>query len=60
MANKTSLATVHKITKSKMKFNTYLQTISKISLLCSYYIYNARNDRGWGDPPPLIPYKQSV
>ena len=60
MANKTSLATVHKITKSKMKFNTYLQTISKISLLCSYNIYNARNDRGWGDPPPLRPYKVSV
>ena len=57
MANKTSLATVHKITKSKMKFNTYLQTISKISLLCSYNIYNARHDRGWGDPPSLRPYR---
>ena len=44
MGNKTSLATVHKITKSKMKLSTYLQTISKISLLCSYYIYTARNE----------------
>ena len=57
--NRSTLATIHGIASPKMKLKNFIQIISKISLLCSYSIYVSRNDRGWSDPPPLRPYKQS-
>ena len=55
--NRSNLTILHSLTRPKMKLKTFLQIISKISLLCSYSIYVTRNDRGWTDPPPLRPYK---
>ena len=59
ISNRSNLATIHGLASPKMKLKTFIQTISKISLLCSYSIYVSRNDRGWSDPPPLRPYKQT-
>ena len=59
-SNRANLSTLHRLGATKMKLKTFLQTISKISLLCSYSIYNARNERGWSDPPPLRPYQPSA
>ena len=45
-SNRANLSTLHRLGATKMKLKTFLQTISKISLLCSYSIYNAINERG--------------
>ena len=60
LENRSSLSTIHKLFSPKLKLKTFLQTISKICLLCSYHIYNSRSERGWSDPPYLRPYKPSV
>ena len=59
-SNRANLSTLHRLGATKMKLKSFLQTISKITLLCSYSIYNARNERGWSDPPPLRPYQPSA
>ena len=55
--NRCNLAMIHSIGKPKMKMKTFLQSISKISLLASYSIYVTRNDKGWSNPQPLRPFK---
>ena len=58
--NRASLSLIHKLFSPKLKLKRFLQTVSKISLLCSYHIYNSRGESGWSDPPYLRPYKPSV
>ena len=60
LANRSILSTLHKLAPPKMKLKTFLQTISKICLLCSYSIYNSRSEGGWSKPPPLRPYRPSM
>ena len=56
LSNRSNLTTLHQVGRPQTKLKTFLQIISKIALLCSYSIYLSRNDTGWSDPPPLLPY----
>ena len=54
--NKMILGSILKLTKSKINFPKFYQNISKISLLCSYSIYNARNEETWTSPNYIKPF----
>ena len=53
--NKVALGGFLRLTKSKTKFRTFYQKISKISLLCSFAIYCARDEPEWVSPRFLSP-----
>ena len=53
--NKLALGSLLKISKSKTKFTTFYQKISKISLLCSFAIFHARNEPEWISPRFIQP-----
>ena len=53
--NKLALGRMLKITKSKSKFAMFYKKISKISLLCSFAIFAARNEPEWISPSYLQP-----
>ena len=53
--NKLALGRMLKLTKSKTKFGTFYKNISKISLLCSYGIFSARNEPEWISPRYMQP-----
>ena len=53
--NKVALGGLLRLMKSKVKFRTFYQQISKISLLCSFAIYCARNEPEWTSPRFLSP-----
>ena len=53
--NKLALGRMLKLTKSKCKFATFYKNISKISVLCSYAIFAARNEPEWISPRFLQP-----
>ena len=45
--NKKSLHTLHKFCKSDIKLKKFIHNISAITVLSSYYIFNARNQENW-------------
>ena len=53
--NKLALGGLLRRVKSKTKFATFYKNISKISLLCSFAIYCARNEPEWTTPRLLSP-----
>ena len=53
--NKLALGSLLKISNSKTKFTTFYQKISKISLLCSFAIFHARNELEWISPRFIQP-----
>ena len=48
--NKLALGGLLRLMKSKTKFRTFYQQISRISLLCSFATYCARNEPEWTSP----------
>ena len=53
--NKLALGGLLRRVKSKTKFAKFYKDISKISLLCSFAIYSARNEPEWTTPRFLLP-----
>ena len=55
--NKKNLADLHKFCKKDIKLKTFIQNISAVTILSSYYLFNCRNDANWDNPgvikPPL-------
>ena len=52
--NKLSLHTLHKYCKKDIKLKKFLDNISAISVLSSYYIFNCRNLESWATPDPIF------
>ena len=53
--NKLALGGLLKLTNSNTKFTNFYKNISKISLLCSFSIFLARNEPEWISPRYLTP-----
>ena len=53
--NKTALINTFKRNHIKVKHNNLIKNVSKISLLCSYVIFQARTEPTWETPPLLHP-----
>ena len=53
--NKCALGRLLKLSKSKSKLSTFSKKISKVSLLCSFAIFSARNEPEWLVPRYLQP-----
>ena len=47
--NKTSLTTLHKFCRKETKLKKFTQNISAITILGSYYIFNARKHQNWSE-----------
>ena len=56
--NKDRLRRIHKFTDKSVTLKKFTQNISYISILSSYYIYIARNEPSWTDPPYISPPSQ--
>ena len=54
LENKPRIAKIHKFCKPNIKLKNFMQNISAISVLSSYYIFNCRNTELW-DTPNFIP-----
>ena len=52
--NRKSLHTLHSFCKKDVKFKKFVQNISAISILSSYYIFNCRNQEGWAPPGHIL------
>ena len=61
LENKPRIAKIHKFCKPNIKLKNFMQNISAISVLSSYYIFNCRNTELW-DTPNFIPapFKQWI
>jgi hypothetical protein len=57
LENKSKLTIIHKLCRPKTPFRTFVQNISKTSLLCSYSIYLSRED-AWNNHVLLSPVKK--
>ena len=55
--NKERLRRLHKFTDKSVKLKKFIENISYISILSSYYIFIARNEPSWTDPPFISPPK---
>ena len=53
--NKLALGRMLKLSKSKTKFATFYKNLSKVSTLCSFAIFSARNEPEWITPRYLQP-----
>ena len=53
--NRTELQNIFKLTQTKVKSGNLFKGASKIALLCSFAIFNAREEPAWQDPPYLSP-----
>ena len=53
--NKDRLKYLHKFCKTGIKFKSFLENISAISVCSSYLIFLNRKNQIWPDYPPLIP-----
>ena len=47
--NKTNLAAIHKFCKKEIKLTKFIQNISIIAAMGSYYIFNARKQLNWSE-----------
>ena len=56
--NRDRIRRLHKYTDKSVKLKKFIQNISYISILSSYYIYIARNEPSWTDPPFISPPNQ--
>ena len=56
--NKERLRRLHKFTDKSVKLKKFIENISYISILSSYYIFIARNEPSWTDPPYISPPNQ--
>ena len=45
--NNQKLKSIHKFCKPSVKFKKFVQNVSSISILSSYYIFNNRNNVTW-------------
>ncbi len=48
------LKDIHKLIKNDISFKTFKNTISKIAIVSSFAIFNARNDPSWDNYPTLM------
>ena len=55
LANKSTFLLMHSLCNPQTRLSKFMQTISKISLLCSYSIYLSRNESNWTSVEPLRP-----
>ena len=53
--NKFCIINILKMNNIPLKYTELLKSCSKISLLCSYSIFNAYSQPTWSDPPLLTP-----
>ena len=53
--NKASIKKGFKLCNSKINMKHVFQNLAKISLLCSFSIFTARDKKSWGDPEILVP-----
>ena len=53
--NKRYLVDLHKYCKKGIKLKNFLQNISSITILSSYYIFNCRNQEVWEDMDVILP-----
>ena len=51
--NNQKIKLIHKFCKPGVKFKKFLQNISAISVLSSYFIFNCRNSETWSDYDPI-------
>ena len=58
--NKERLRRIHKLTDKSKPLKKFIQDISYITILSSYYIYIARNEPAWSDPPFITPPASKV
>ena len=56
--NRERIRRLHKYTDKSVKLKKFIQNISYISILSSYYLYIARNEPCWTDPPYISPPNQ--
>lgn len=53
--NRDRLRKIHKFTDKSKTLKQFIQDISYITILSSYYIFIARNEPAWSDPPFITP-----
>ena len=53
--NKRYLVDLHKYCKKGIKLKNFLQNISSIAILSSYYLFNCRNQEVWEDMDVILP-----
>ena len=56
--NRERLRRLHKFTDKSVKLKKFIENISYIRILSSYYIFIARNEPSWTDPPFITPPNQ--
>ena len=58
--NRDRLRKIHKFTDKSKTLKKFIQDISYIAILSTYYIYIARNEPAWSDPPFITPPSNKV
>ena len=58
--NRDRLRRIHKFTDKSKTLKKFIQDISYIAILSTYYIYIARNEPAWSDPPFITPPSNKV
>ena len=53
--NKKYINALHKFCKKNIKLKLFMQNMSAISVMSSYYIFNCRNFENWEDMEPIQP-----
>ena len=53
--NRKYIGSIHKFCKPNIKLKNFLQNISAISVLSSYYLFNCRSIEHWENPNPISP-----
>ena len=58
--NRDRLRKIHKFTDKSKTLKQFIQDISYITILSSYYIFITRNEPAWSDPPFITPPSNKV
>ena len=53
-SNRKSLKEIHKFCKKEIKLKNFMQNISAITILSSYYLFNCRGDANWDNPGAIL------
>ena len=53
--NKVTLKAIQKYCKCDIKFNKFVQNVSSIVVLSSYYIFNCQNNHDWNKGDTILP-----
>ena len=56
--NKASIKKLHSYCKKGIKLKKFVENISAVTILSSYYIFNCRNNRNWDDLDPISGHSQ--